>query len=144
MRLMPTNHKFRVAMLASWDFLAFCIYHDIHGGLVSFHFNINASLDKAAKGNLTVPTRFKHSDIILAICVIVFKLWTEHDITVSFVKVKGHRAWFVPFDKLTHPEQINEMMDTRAKARVDQILLNKYLLHQCRFSLKDGVIVLMG
>jgi hypothetical protein len=45
----------------------------------------------------------------------------EHQVAVSFVKVKGHKADFVPFDRLTRPEQLNEIMDGRAKARVDRI-----------------------
>jgi hypothetical protein len=38
-----------------------------------------------------------------------------------FEKVKGHRANLILFNKLTHPEQINEMMDGQAKARVNRI-----------------------
>jgi hypothetical protein len=102
--------------------LAFCIYHDLHGGSVNFHFDNDAGLDKAAEGHLKVSTKYKHSDIIRAIRVIVSKLQSEHQVAVSFVKVKGHKADFVPFDKLTRPEQLNEIMDGRAKARVDRIV----------------------
>jgi hypothetical protein len=42
-------------------------------------------------------------------------------VEVIFEKVKGHRANLVPFNKLTHPEQLNDMMDVWAKVRVDQI-----------------------
>jgi hypothetical protein len=53
--------------------------------------------------------------------VIVSKLQTEHAVKVIFEKVKGHRANLVPFDNLTCPEQLNEMMDMQAKVRVNQI-----------------------
>jgi hypothetical protein len=29
--------------------LAFCIYHDLHGGLVTFHFDNDAGLDKVPR-----------------------------------------------------------------------------------------------
>jgi hypothetical protein len=101
--------------------LAYCIYHDLHNGSVTFHFDNDAGLDKAAEGNLNVSTKYKHSDLIRAIRVIVFKLWTEHSVEVRFEKVQGHRADFVPFNRLTRPEQLNDLMDARAKARVDRI-----------------------
>jgi hypothetical protein len=85
--------------------LAFCIYHEVHEGSITFHFNNDAGLDKAAEGHLKVSTKYKHSDLIQAIRVIVFKLRTEHSMEVGFKQAKGHRADFVPFDKLTRPEQ---------------------------------------
>lgn len=90
----------------------FCIFHDLHGGSVTVHFDNDAGLDKAAVGNPNVPMMYKHSDLVWAIWTIVSKLWTEHTIEVTFMKGKGHRANLVPFDQLTHPEQLNEMMDT--------------------------------
>jgi hypothetical protein len=105
--------------------LAFCIYHDIHEGSIMFHFNNDAGLDQVAEGHLNVSTKYKHSDLIWAIQVIVFKLWTEHKVEVTFEKVKGHRADFIPFAKLTRPEQLNELMDERAKARVDRIFVDR-------------------
>jgi hypothetical protein len=70
--------------------LAFCIYHDIHEGSIMSLFDNDAGLDKAAEGHLNVSTKYKHSDLIWAIQVIVFKLWTEHKVEVTFKKVKGH------------------------------------------------------
>jgi hypothetical protein len=105
--------------------LAFCIYYDIHEGSITFHFDNDVGLDKAAEGHLKVSTKYKHSDLIRAIQVIVFKLWTKHQVSVSFEKVKGHRADFVPFAHLTRPEQLNELMDERAKARVDRIFAER-------------------
>jgi hypothetical protein len=105
--------------------LAFCIYHEVHEGSITFHFDNDAGLDKVAKGHLKVSTKYKHSDLIQAIRVIVFKLRTEHSVEVGFKQVKGHRADFVPFDKLTRPEQLNELMDERAKARVDRIFAER-------------------
>ncbi len=101
--------------------MAYCIYHDLHRGSVTFYFDNDAGLDKAAEGNLNVATKYKHSDLIWAIRVIVFKLRTKHEVVVSFEKVKGHRSDFVPFNQLTRPEQLNDLMDERAKARVDRI-----------------------
>jgi hypothetical protein len=101
--------------------LAFCIYHDIHEGSIMFHFHNDAGLDQAAEGHLNVSTKYKHSDLIWAIRVIVFKLWSEHKVEVTFEKVKGHRADFIPLAQLTRPEQLNELIDERAKARVDRI-----------------------
>ncbi len=74
-----------------------------------------------AEGNPKVSTKYKHSDLIQAIQVIGSKLQSEHVVGVIFEKVKGHRANLVLFDELTHPEQLNEMMDGQAKARVGQI-----------------------
>jgi hypothetical protein len=105
--------------------LAFCIYHDIHEGSIMFHFNNDAGLDQAAEGHLNVSTKYKHSNFIRAIRVIVFKLWTEHKVEVTFENVKGHRVNFVPFAQLTMPEQLNELMDERAKARVDRIFADR-------------------
>jgi hypothetical protein len=105
--------------------LAFCIYHEVHEGSITFHFDNDAGLDKVAKGHLKVSTKYKHSNLIQAIRVIVFKLRTEHSVEVGFKQVKGHRADFVPFDKLTRPEQLNELMDERAKARVDRIFAER-------------------
>jgi hypothetical protein len=47
--------------------LAFCIYYDIHEGSITFHFDNDAGLDKAAEGHLKVSTKYKHSDLIRAI-----------------------------------------------------------------------------
>jgi hypothetical protein len=41
--------------------------------------------------------------LIQAIHVIIFKLWTEHAVEVSFKKVKGH-SWLHSV-KQTHPSQ---------------------------------------
>jgi hypothetical protein len=105
--------------------LAFCIYHNIHEGSITFHFDNDAGLDKAAEGHLNVSMKYKHSNLIRAIRVIVLKLWTEHKVEVTFEKVKGHRADFVPLAQLTRPEQLNEFMDERAKARVDRIFADR-------------------
>jgi hypothetical protein len=51
----------------------------------------------------------------------VHKLYNEHSISVQFCKVEGHKADFIPFNQLSRPEQLNELMDTRAKVRVEQI-----------------------
>jgi hypothetical protein len=80
------------------------MYHDLHGGLVTFHVDNDAGLDKVAEGNPKVSTKYKHSDLIWAIWVIVSKLWTEHAVEVIFEKIKGHRANSVPFNKLACPE----------------------------------------
>jgi hypothetical protein len=101
--------------------LAFSIYHKVEGGTVTFHFDNDAGLDKAAETNTNVTTRLKHSDLIRAIRCIAYKLRKEHLIAVHFLKVQGHRSDFVPFDQLTRPEQLNDIMDARAKARVDRI-----------------------
>jgi hypothetical protein len=114
--------------------LAYCIYHDLHRGSVTFYFDNDAGLDKAAEGNLNVSTKYKHSDLIRAICVITFKLRTKHAVEVSFEKVKGHRADFIPFNKLTRPEQLNDLMDERAKARVDHIFVEQ--IHPPPMSIK--------
>jgi hypothetical protein len=51
----------------------------------------------------------------------MYKLNCDHSIKVRFVKVKGHHTDFVPFEHLSHPEQLNEIMDTQVKARVNHI-----------------------
>jgi hypothetical protein len=100
---------------------AFSIYHQLQGGSVTFHFDNDAGVDKSAERHLNVPERYKHADLVRAIRVIVFRLRTEHDIIITFDKVQGHRLRHVRYDQLTRPEQLNEMMDIRAKARVDRI-----------------------
>jgi hypothetical protein len=44
--------------------LAFCIYHKVHEGSITFHFDNDAGLDKVAEGHLKVSTKYKHSDLI--------------------------------------------------------------------------------
>jgi hypothetical protein len=51
----------------------------------------------------------------------VYKLKLDHSIQVRFVKVKGHKTDFIPFAQLSHPEQLNELMDTHAKAQINRI-----------------------
>jgi hypothetical protein len=46
-------------------------------------------------------------------------------VEVTFEKVKGHTVDFVLFAQLTRPEQLNELMDERAKARVDRIFVDR-------------------
>jgi hypothetical protein len=101
--------------------LAFAIYHQIQGGLVDFHFDNDASLNQSSDCNLNVTMKLKHGDLIQAIHRIVHKLKVKHLIHVQFVKVKGHKTNFIPFSQLSHPKQLNKLMDTRAKAWVDQI-----------------------
>ncbi len=109
---MPTDLNSRVVMLVSLHFWPFAF---------TMTNTVDHGLDKVAKGNPKVSTKYKHLNLIWAIWVIVSKLWTEHVVEVIFEKVKGHRANLVPFNKLTHPEQLNDMMDVWAKVRVDQI-----------------------
>jgi hypothetical protein len=65
--------------------------------------------------------KLKHGDLIRAIRRMVHKLKVGHSIHVQFVKVKGHKTDFIPFAQLSRPEQLNKLMDTRAKAWVDRI-----------------------
>jgi hypothetical protein len=51
----------------------------------------------------------------------VHKLKVKHSTHIQFVKVKGHKTNFIPFTQLSHPKQLNKLMDTRAKAQVDCI-----------------------
>jgi hypothetical protein len=101
--------------------LAFAIYHQIQGGHVDFYFDNDAGLNQLADSNLNITMKLKHGDLIRSIHQIVHKLKVGHSIHVQFVKVKGHKADFIPFAQLSHPEQLNELMDTHAKARVDRI-----------------------
>ncbi len=94
--------------------LAFAIYHQIHGGSVDFHFDNDAGLN-----HLSVSMKLKHGDLIQAIHRIMYKLYNKHLILVLFRKVKGHKADFIQFDQLSRPEQLNELMDNCAKARVE-------------------------
>jgi hypothetical protein len=101
--------------------LAFAIYHQIQGGLVDFYFDNDTGLNQLADSNLNVTMKLKHGDLIRAIHWIVHKLKVEHLIHIQFVKVKGHKTNFIPFSQLSHPKQLNKLMDTRTKSRVDQI-----------------------
>jgi hypothetical protein len=76
-------------------------------------------LNQSAACHLNVALKLKHPNLIQAIHWILYKLHTEHLIQVWFHKVKGHKADFIPFDQLSHPEQLNELMDTHAKVRVE-------------------------
>jgi hypothetical protein len=114
--------------------LALAIYHQIHGGSVDFHFDNDAGLNQSASSKVNVTMKLKHGDLIQAIHRIVYKLKLKHSIQVRFVKVKGHKTNFIPFAQLSHPEQLNKLMDTRA---------NKLLLHPTPLSLKAGVVGLM-
>ncbi len=120
--------------------LTLVIYHQIHGRHVDFYFDNDASLNQLADSNLNVTMKLKHGDLIRAIHWIVHKLKVGHSIHVQFVKVKGHKTNFIPFTQLCCPKQLNELMDTRAKARDDQIFLHKFLLHPTKLSLKAGVV----
>jgi hypothetical protein len=97
------------------------IYHQIHGRSVDFHFDNDAALNQSAASSLKVTMKLKHVDLIQAIHWIVHKLKVKHSIHTQFVKVNGHKTNFIPFAQLSHPKQLNELMDTRAKARVDRI-----------------------
>jgi hypothetical protein len=97
------------------------IYHQIHGRSVDFHFDNDAGLNQSAASNLNVPMKLKNGDLIRAICQIVHKLKVKHSIHIGFVKVKGHKSNFIPFAQLSHPKQLNKLMDTCAKAWVDCI-----------------------
>jgi hypothetical protein len=101
--------------------LAFAIYHQIQGRCVDFYFDNDAGLNQSADSNLGITMKLKHVDLIRAIHQIVHKLKVGHSIHVQFVKVKGHKTDFIPFAQLSHPKQLNELMGTRAKARVNQI-----------------------
>lgn len=101
--------------------LAFVTYHQLHGGSISFHFDNDGGLDKSAEEHLNVPAAVMHADLIRAIRVIAFRLRTIYGVQVTFVKVKGHRLKHLRYHQLTRPEQLNEDMDTLAKARVDRI-----------------------
>jgi hypothetical protein len=52
-------------------------------------------------------------------------LKTEHEIQITFEKVQGHRLRHVHYEQLTRPEQLNEMMDGRAKARLNRIFAQR-------------------
>jgi hypothetical protein len=99
--------------------LAFAIHHQIQEGSMDCYFNNDAGLNQSAALHLSVSMKLKHGDLIRAIRQIVHKLYNEHSISVRFRKVKGHKADFIQFDQLSCPEQLNELMDTHAKARVE-------------------------
>jgi hypothetical protein len=99
--------------------LAFAIYHQIQGGSVDCYFDNDAGLNQSAACHLSVSMKLKHGDLIRAIRRIVYKLYNEHSILVRFRKVKGHKADFIQFDQISRPEQLNELMDNRAKVRVE-------------------------
>jgi hypothetical protein len=101
--------------------LALAIHHQIQGGSVDCYFDNDAGLNQSAACHLSVSMKLKHGDLIQAIRQIVHRLYDEHSISVQFRKVKGHKADFIPFDQLSRPEKLNKLMDTRAKARVEQI-----------------------
>jgi hypothetical protein len=99
--------------------LAFAIYHQIQGGSVDCYFDNDAGLNQSAACHLSMSMKLKHGDLIQAIHWIVYKLYNEHSILVRFRKVKGHKADIIQFNQLSHPKQLNEVMDTHAKARVE-------------------------
>jgi hypothetical protein len=76
-------------------------------------------LNQSAASNLNVAMKLKYGDLIQALHQIVHKLKVEHLIHLQFVKVKGHKTDFIPFAQLSHPKQLNKLMDTRAKAWVN-------------------------
>jgi hypothetical protein len=101
--------------------LAFAIYHQIYCRSVDFYFDNDSGLNQSAASNLNVTMKLKHGDLIQAIHQIVNKLKVKHLIHVRFVKVKVHKSNFIPFAQLSHPKQLNELMDTHAKACVNHI-----------------------
>jgi hypothetical protein len=52
--------------------MAFAIYHQLHRGLVTFHFDNDTGVDKLAESYLNIPTRYKHADLLKANRVIVY------------------------------------------------------------------------
>jgi hypothetical protein len=72
----------------------------------------DAGLNQSAAHHLSMSMKLKHGDLIRAIRRIVYKLYNDHSILVQFHKVKGHKVDFIQFDQLSHPEQLNELMDT--------------------------------
>ncbi len=48
------------------------------------------------------------------------KLNTQYTYNLSKLRV-GHKTNFIPFTQLSHPKQLNKLMDTYTKARVDHI-----------------------
>jgi hypothetical protein len=102
--------------------LAFASYHQVQGGSVDCYFDNDTGLNQSTARRLNVSMKLKHSDLIRAICQIVYKLYNEHSIQIQFCKVKGHKADFISLtNSRSCLEQLNELMDNCAKARVKWI-----------------------
>jgi hypothetical protein len=65
----------------------------------------------------------------------MYKLHTEHLIQERFCKDEGHKAHFIQFNQLSHPEQLNKLMDTCTKVRVKQLFTEQIapLLNTIKF-----------
>lgn len=100
--------------------LAFCQFHDISQGSFKVGCDCESGYKLAAKRGLVVPVGIKHSDLIRAIRMVVSKL-KDRSITVEFFHIDGHQDDYVEFDDLDRPSQINVLMDTAAKARIDRM-----------------------
>jgi hypothetical protein len=85
--------------------LALPTHYQLCSDSITFHFNNDARLERLQR-EIFMSLRFKHLDLIRAICVNVYKLKMEHESTFTFHEVKGHRVNHPPCNHLTWLEEM--------------------------------------
>ena len=100
---------------------AFCTFHDISGGSFQFGCDNEIGVNRLSKQHLNIPIWTKHADLIWAIRIVIQKL-KEWSISVTPFHIDGHQDNFISFADLDHPLQLNILMDTTTKAKLDQLV----------------------
>lgn len=98
--------------------LALCKFHEITSGSVRLGCDCETAIKKSEPQWLRVPQKTKHADIIRAIR----RLVKEIPVKVNFEHVDGHQDRQKKMEQLGAMEQLNVLMDSRAKQHVEAIL----------------------
>lgn len=97
---------------------ALCKFHDITEGAVQLGCDCKTAVKKSKPQWLRIPQKTKHADIIQAIR----RLVREIPIAVKFEHVEGHQDRMKKMEELGAMEQLNVLMDKRAKQHIEDIL----------------------
>ena len=107
--------------------LAFCTFHDISGGSFQIGCDNEVRVNQSSKWHLNIPIQTKHADLIQAIRITIRQL-KEQSILVTPFHIDGHQDDVIPFANLDCPLQLNILMDTTTKAKLDQLALAPFTL----------------
>ena len=100
--------------------LAFCTFHNISGGSFRLGCDNEVGIFQSSKQHLNVPIRTKHADLIRAIRITI-QQFQDRSISVTPFHIDGHQDDVISFVDLDRPSQLNVLMYTTAKSKLDQL-----------------------